>query len=133
MKILVIDDWSSVANGVRRLYPSDKVDHLFRIPEDLSVLDNYDVLIVDNQGIGNTTYHSGKSLLKAYEPKSEDQVVIFHSGLEPEGEFKDLLDNKDFLSFTKGQNPDKLRELINQNLPPEKRNPYELNLEEVNV
>ncbi len=133
MKILVIDDWSCTADNVRHLYPMDKVDHLFRIPEDLSVLDNYDVLIVDNEGIGNSTYKSGKSFLKDYEPKSEDQAVIFHSGLSPDSEFKWILDNKNFYSFTKGQNPDKLRNLINEIIPLSKRNPYELHPNEINV
>jgi len=133
MKILVIDDWSSAAAGVRRLYPMDKVDHMFRIPEDLSVLGNYDVLIVDNAGIGNSTYKNGESFLKDYEPKSEDQAVIFHSGLGPDSEFERILDNKNFYSFTKGQDPDKLRNLINEIIPLSKRNPYELHLNEINA
>lgn len=111
-KILVIDDRSFIGQSIRKLFPNDDVDHEYRIPEDLSVLDNYDILFVDNQGINNSKYKSGSDLLKEYIPKRENQIVIYHSGLEPYGEFKELLGKKRFYSFTKGGSHDKLIELV---------------------
>ena len=66
MKILVIDDWSTFARSMRLYFPRAQVDSEYRIPVDLSELDNYDILIVDNQGIGNGKWNSGKAFLKDY-------------------------------------------------------------------
>ena len=115
MKILVIDDYRFIAEGIRKYFPNDVVWHHYRIPTDLSELDRYDVLIVDNQGINNETFKSGRDFLKFYQPADPDQVVIYYSGLDAEGEFKEMLDNKGFFSFTKGNNPDKLVQLITEN------------------
>ena len=115
MKILVIDDWSSVASDIERYFPDASVAHEYRIPVDLSELDNYDILIVDNQGIGNGKWNSGKSFLKDYQPKNPNQMVIFHSGLWPSNEFANILKSKGFFSFTKGSNPSKLVALVKEN------------------
>ena len=114
-KILVIDDMFFIGKCIRELFPNDEVDHEYRIPEDLSILDNYDILFVDNQGINNSKYKSGSDLLKEYIPKHENQMVIYHSGLEPYGKFKELLDSKGFFSFTKGCDRDKLVQLVTEN------------------
>ena len=115
MKILVIDDWSIIARSVERCFPDASVSHEYGIPTDLSELDNYDILVVDNQGIGNATWKSGEAFLKDYQPKKPNQMVIFHSGLEPSHEFADILKSKGFFSFTKGRNPDELVALVKEN------------------
>ena len=115
MKILVIDDHRFIAEGIRKYFPNDDVKHHYRIPTDLSELDRYDVLIVDNQGINNETFKSGSDFLKFYQPADPDQVVVYYSGLGAEGEFKEMLDSKGFFSFTKGNNPDKLVQLVTEN------------------
>ena len=115
MKILVIDDYSFIAEGIRKYFPNDDVQHHYRIPTDLSELDRYDVLIVDNQGINNGMFKSGSDFLKSYVPTNPNQMVIYHSGLGAYGEFKELLDSKGFFSFTKGNNPDKLVQLVTEN------------------
>ena len=115
MKILVIDDYSFIAEGIRKYFPNDEVYHHYRIPTDLSELDRYDVLIVDNQGINNGTFKSGSDFLKSYVPTNPNQMVIYHSGLGAYGEFKEMLDSKGFFSFTKGNNPDKLVQLVAEN------------------
>lgn len=115
MKILVIDDYSCIADGIRKYFPNDDVQHHYRIPTDLSELDRYDVLIVDNQGINNGTFKSGSDFLKSYVPTNPNQMVIYHSGLGAYGKFKELLDSKGFFSFTKGNNPDKLVQLVAEN------------------
>jgi len=112
MKILVIDDWRVIAESIKVCFPNASVDHEYRIPTDLSELDNYDVLIVDNQGIGNSKWKSGEEFLKDYRPKNPKQMVIYHSGLEPSNEFAELLESNGFFSFTKGRDPDKLVALV---------------------
>jgi DNA-binding response OmpR family regulator len=114
MKILVIDDFSYIAFGIRGYFEGHGVNHEYRIPNDLSDLDKYDVLIVDNQGIGNMTYKSGSDLLKNYTPKNQSQLVIYHSGLSPEREFAELLQSKGFKYFVKGSDPDKLVAMVNE-------------------
>lgn len=116
MKILVIDDWSSVAGCIEKYFPDASVSHEYRIPADLSGLENYDILIVDNQGIGNAEWKSGEAFLKDYQPKSPNQMVIFHSGLRPSNEFADILKSKGFFAFTKGRDPDNLVALVKENL-----------------
>ena len=112
MKILVIDDMSFIAKGIEKYFPDAQVEHEYSIPTDLPKLDNYDILVVDNQGIGNGEWKNGEAFLKDYQPKKPNQMVIFHSGLEPRNEFADILKSKGFFSFTKGRNPDKLVELV---------------------
>lgn len=115
MKILVIDDMSFIAKGIEKYFPDAQVEHEYGIPADLSELDNYDILVVDNQGIGNGKWKNGEEFLKDYQPNKPNQMVIFHSGLEPRHEFADILKSKGFFSFTKGRNPDKLVALVKEN------------------
>ena len=117
MKILVIDDWRIIAEGIRARFPDAKVDHVYRIPEsdDQCDLSEYDILFVDNEGIGNRIHKSGQDFLKHYRPKNPNQVVIYHSGLGAYGEFKEFLDSQGFYSFTKGDNPDELVQLVIEN------------------
>ena len=115
MKILVIDDYSFIAEGIRKYFPNDDVQHHYRIPDDLTELNRYDVLIVDNQGINNETFKSGSDFLKFYQPADPNQVVVYYSGLDAEGEFKKMLDSKGFFSFVKGRNPDQLVQLVTEN------------------
>ena len=116
MKILVIDDWRIIAESVRQTFPDAQVDHMYRLPwEDLSELDNYDILFVDNEGIGNKQYRSGQEFLREYTPKSDKQMVIYYSGLSPHREFKEVLDTKGFFSFTKGGRLEELTQLVTEN------------------
>ena len=115
LKILVIDDYRFIAEGIRKYFPNDVVCHHYRIPTDLSELDRYDVLIVDNRGINNETFKSGSDFLKSYVPTNPNQMVIYYSGLDAYGDFKEMLDSKGFFSFTKGNNPNKLVQLVTEN------------------
>lgn len=112
MKILVIDDFAFIATGIRQCLNEDEVDHLYRIPDDLSKLDEYDVLVVDNQGIGNKQFSSGSNFLEHYNPVKQ-QLVIYHSGLAPEHEFSLTLQRKGFTYFVKGSRPDEFIKLVN--------------------
>ena len=116
MSILVIDDWKITADLIQKWFPKVQVDHMYRLPwEDLSELDKYDILFVDNEGIGNKQYRSGSSFLKEYQPKSDKQMVIYHSGLSPHHKLKEVLDSKGFFSFTKGGREEVLKQLIREN------------------
>jgi DNA-binding response OmpR family regulator len=115
MKILVIDDWRAIAESIKKYFPDASVDHEYWIPTDLSKLDNYDILVVDNQGIGNGKWNSGEAFLKDYKATKPNQMVIFHSGLSPRHEFAEILKSKGFFSFTKGRNPDELVALVKEN------------------
>ena len=116
-KILVIDDWRSTAELIGKWFPEATVDHMYGLPvveEDLAKLDEYDILFVDNEGIGNKQYRNGQEFLKEYQPKSDKQMVIYHSGLSPEPDFKKILDDKGFFSFTKCGKEFVLRDMIKE-------------------
>lgn len=107
-KTCVIDDTSFIGSGIKQSLRDDQVDILYRLPSDMSILDYYDVLIVDNQGIGNSLYKSGQDFLTHYVPKHKGQIVVYHSGLSAHGKFLDILNSKGFYNFTKGRDPQKL-------------------------
>lgn len=114
-KILVIDDWRSTAELIGKWFPEATVDHMYGLPvaeEDLAKLDEYDILFVDNEGIGNKQYRDGQEFLKAYKPKSDKQMVIYHSGLGPDPNFKRILDDKGFFNFEKCGKEYVLRDMI---------------------
>lgn len=113
MNILVIDDSRFISEVIKSYFPNDEVDHLYGIPDDLTILAKYDVLIVDNQGIGNQEYCDGSEFLRAYVPFSERQIVVYYSGLGASDDFKyNVLRPKGFDSYTKGRNPDGLVKLV---------------------
>ena len=113
MKILVIDDFAFMADCVRKYLPNDEIDHHYQLPDDNSEYDQYDVLVVDNQGIGNSKYRCGSDFLKDYCP-TRKQLVIYYSGLEPEPVFETILDTKGFKFFVKGRDPDGLAKIVEE-------------------
>ena len=113
MKILVIDDFAFTAAYIGKYLPNDEIGLLYRLPDDNSEYDRYDVLVVDNQGIGNSKYRCGSDFLKDYCP-TRKQLVIYYSGLEPEPDFKTILDTKGFKFFVKGRDPDGLAKIVEE-------------------
>lgn len=79
--LAVIDDcWmiqSSVRNAVSDVYT---VTALTAIPDDLSVLDAFDALVVDGSGIGNRTYPTGVDFLLAYAPRHPEKWFVHFTG-----------------------------------------------------
>lgn len=79
--LAVIDDcWmiqSSVRNAVSDIYD---VTALTVIPDDLSVLDAFDALVVDGSGIGNRTYPTGVDFLLAYAPSHPEKRFVHFTG-----------------------------------------------------
>lgn len=107
-KVLVIDDDYFMRSYARRFLDFCIVKHDYRIPEDESTLADYDVLIVDGDGIGNSKYKDGIEFCKTYEKQGNNKVVIYHSGLAPYGEDESALTNKGLKIVVKGSNPDRL-------------------------
>lgn len=106
-RVLVIDDSSMMRVFVERFVPGVTVEHVFRIPEDVSELKLYDALVVDGQGIGNSRWRHGLDFCKEYE-KPEGQAVVFYSGLRAHGEDAAELERRGIANLSKGCNPEKL-------------------------
>ena len=79
--LAVIDDcWmiqSAVRNAVSDVYA---VTALTVIPDDLSVLDAFDALVVDGSGIGNLTYSTGVDFLLDYAPRHPEKRFVHFTG-----------------------------------------------------
>lgn len=101
--ICVIDDAVFVRESVKREFPDYFVTEMRRLPDDKSELAVFDILIIDNHGIGNGRYLNGLAFLRDYEMVGNNKCVIFHSGNEPYGEDADMLANKGFQTVTKGR------------------------------
>lgn len=107
-RILVIDDDRAMKSFIEKFMTgSFKVDQLYRIPDDLSVLRGYDAVVVDGLGIGNGRYSEGIDLLFDYD-KPEGQSVVYHSGLGAYGRQREALERRGVAVVTKGSNPDRL-------------------------
>ena len=107
-RILVIDDDRSMKSFIEKFMTgSFRVDQLYRIPDDLSVLRGYDAVVVDGLGIGNNMFKEGLDLLMEYD-KPEGQSVVYYSGLGAYGRDRDALSERGVAVVTKGSNPEKL-------------------------
>ena len=113
-KVLVIDDAVFMRSYAQKFLDFCDVEQEYGIPEDETELAEYDVLIVDGEGIGNTKYKHGIEFCKAYEKQGRNKVVIYHSGLAPFGENEKALVAKGVKILTKGGNPDRLVEAIKE-------------------
>lgn len=107
-RILVIDDDRAMKSFIEKFMTgSFKVDQLYRIPDDLSVLSGYDAVVVDGLGIGNGRFKEGFDLLMAYD-KPEGQSVVYYSGMGAYGSDRDALSERGVAVVTKGSNPERL-------------------------
>lgn len=107
-KVLVIDD-DRIVKAIIEKWSEGRmeVEHLWRIPDDLSALKDYDALVVDGQGIGNKSFRNGMDFLMSYD-KPKGQSVVYHSGNGAYGHDKEELDKRGVAVVTKGSNPEKL-------------------------
>ena len=85
-----------------------EITHLYRIPKDESALAEFDVLVVDGQGIGNRKYKEGKDFLLAYKLQGSNRGCVYHSGLCDKSDREELAQHG-IAAVTKGSNP---RELV---------------------
>lgn len=113
-KVLVIDDQYFMLSYARRFLGFCNVKHAYRIPEDESTLAEYEVLVVDGDGIGNSKYKHGIEFCKAYEKQGNNKVVIYHSGLSPHGEDKTSIETRGVKILVKGGNPDRLVDAVKE-------------------
>jgi len=109
MKVCVIDDDYAMGRFAEQFLPNHNITHLRRIPDDVSILSSFDVLIVDGNGIANKEYANGLDFCKAYTPSVNNRRIVFYSGNGCYG--KDLIDLavKGIVPVTKGCNPDLLK------------------------
>lgn len=113
-KVLVIDDTYFIFAAISKTLDFCEVEHEYRIPEDESELPDFDVLIVDGDGIGNSKYKNGIEFCKAYKKQGNNKVVIYYSGLAPYGENEKALVGKGVKILTKGGNPDRIVEAVRE-------------------
>lgn len=119
-KLAVIDDDGFIISYVKDMFRSDyEVDTFRRLPVDTSILHDYDVLIVDNQGIGNGHFDDGEDFLCEYN-RPEHQLVVHFSGLNPGRRFAEILTSKGMFWKVKGRDPHELVDLVKSKM--EKRN-----------
>lgn len=110
-KVCVIDDDYSIKSYCEKFLNDFKVTQLLRIPEDESGLAEFDVLIVDEQGIGNRKYKDGKKFLLSYKLKGWNRGCIYHSGLCSKSDREDLATHS-IAAVTKGSDPQKLVDAV---------------------
>lgn len=81
-KLAVIDDSGMIQSVVLRKFASShEVKTYWRIPEDPKELDQFDVLIVDGDGIGNQRFAHGVDFLVEYAPKHPNKRFVHFTGL----------------------------------------------------
>lgn len=94
MKVCIIDDTRSTTSffkhDVEVAVKNAKVTEKWELPEDESELDDFDVLVVDNSGIGNSTFRSGFDFLKTYARAHPDKLLVFHTGILIHDQMKKL-------------------------------------------
>lgn len=109
MKVCVIDDDYAMGRFAEKFLPNHNITHLRKIPDDVSILSSFDVIIVDGNGIANKEYANGLDFCKAYTPSVNNRRIVFYSG---NGCYKkDLIDLavKGVVQVTKGSDPDLLK------------------------
>ena len=107
IKVLVIDDSIFMEGYVNKFMPEAQVTYIRRLPEDESILSQFDALVVDGEGIGNKKWKHGLDFCKTYD-KPEGQAVVFYSGLSAQGTDALELERRGIANLPKGSNPEKL-------------------------
>lgn len=110
-RVCVIDDDRFMKSYCEKYLEDFEVTHLYRIPEDESILAEYDVLIVNGQGISNSKYKTGKDFLLAYKFQGWNRGCIYHSGFISGEEEKELNALK-IECVAKGYDPDIIVQVV---------------------
>ena len=106
-KVLFVDDFPGMQGYLEKHVPDVEVTYIRRLPEDESVLAQFDALVIDGDGVGNRKYPDGLAFCKAYN-KPEGQAVVFHSGFSARGADALELECRGIANLPKGCNPEKL-------------------------
>lgn len=113
-KLAVIDDSGMIQRVVERNFESShEVTCFYRIPNNLDELKPFDVLVVDNDGIGNGKFVNGMDFLRKYVPfLLEEKRIVHFTGL---CEFKDKmwLKSVGVAVVDKGGRPEELVNAVN--------------------
>lgn len=92
MNVCIIDDEHSVTSffkhDVEAALKGVTVADKWKLPEDESELDSFDVLVVDNFGIGNSKFYKGFDFLESYAPAHPDKLLVFHTSLLTHSQMK---------------------------------------------
>ena len=100
-RICVIDDDGFIRNCVAECLKPHTVVGLRMLPLDVSELYDYDILIVDGNGIGNEKWRHGVAFLLEYTPKNPLQKLMHFSGyITVQDEMK--LNKKGIMTLVKG-------------------------------
>lgn len=110
-KVCVIDDDYFMKSYCEKFLEGFEITYLYRLPEDESILAEYDVLIVDGQGIRNSKYETGKDFLLAYKIQGRNRGCIYHSGLCDIFDREELAQHS-IASVTKGSDPQNLVDAV---------------------
>lgn len=112
-KLAVIDDAGFIRRGVVRDFSDTyEVTEFARIPPVLDELDEFDVLIVDGDGIGNETWRHGADFLCDYIPLRPGKRYVHFSGLIDRFN-RNRLTVLGCKCVTKGSRPDELINAVN--------------------
>lgn len=100
-RICVIDDDGFIRNWVAECLKPHTVVGLRMLPLDVSELNNYDIVIVDGNGIGNEKWANGVDFLMDYTPLNPLQKLMHFSGyISVQDEMK--LNKKGIMTLVKG-------------------------------
>lgn len=107
MKALIIDVsffiGESVKTELKDIYGGEcDCDFLYCLPDDTANFEIYDILVIDNDGIGNSKFKNGIAFLKEYEFDYKRQCVIHYSGLKPNDEDMKVFTDKRIVFASKG-------------------------------
>ena len=116
IKVLVIDDSVFMEGFVNKFMPDAQVTYIRQLPEDESVLSQFDALVIDGEGLGNKKWKHGLDFCKAYD-KPEGQAVVFYSGLSAHGTDALELERRGIANLSKGSDPDKLVRCLRSPMP----------------
>ena len=108
-RVCVIDDARLMKSFCEKFLEDFEITHLYRIPEDESELAEFDVLIVDGQGIGNSKYKEGKDFLLSYKLHGSNRGCVYYSGLCSD---REELAQHGIAAVTKGSDPQKLVDAV---------------------
>ena len=101
-RICIIDDDGFIRNWVAECLKPHTVVGLRELPLDVSELYDYDILIVDGNGIGNEKWRNGVEFLMEYTPKNPLQKLIHYSGYISAQDEKKLT-QKGIMALEKGR------------------------------
>ena len=110
-RVCVIDDARFMKSFCEKFLEDFEITHLYRIPEDESELAEFDVLIVDGQGIGNSKYKEGKDFLLSYKLHGSNRGCVYYSGLCDKSDREELAQHG-IAAVTKGSNPQELVDAV---------------------